>query len=71
MAREGMWGGEDRKKYPVGFGPFTKQGGGGSPRRRVWNIPMSLSPFPWTRSGRKERKKLHQQHTAGCKGKEA
>lgn len=32
---KGRWGGEDRKKHPVGFGPFTKQGGGFSQKQRV------------------------------------
>lgn len=27
---KGQWGGGDWKKYPVGFGPFTKQDGGSS-----------------------------------------
>lgn len=56
MAREGMWGGEDRKKYPVGFGPFTKQGGGGFSQKKSMEHPHEPESIPLDRVRKKGKK---------------
>lgn len=54
-------GREREEEAPPRLWPLHKAGWGGSPRRRVWNNPMSLSPFPWTGLERKETKKQYRQ----------
>lgn len=83
MAQEAMVGRGGWEEAPHGLWPTHIAGWGFSQEQR-WNIPMSLSPFPWTALGRK---KLHQQphsqtyrergvrcfdtkHTAGQGGRE-
>lgn len=57
---QGRVGSGGWEEAPRGLWPTCKAGRGFSQEQR-WNISMSLSPFPWTGLGSKERKKLHQQ----------